>query len=57
MPTELQQTFIAQFKNKKIKERMLVGFNVDGMSGATKSAENFANGIYRIKLDIERGSK
>ena len=45
MPAELQQTFIAQFENKEVKERMLVGFNVDGISGATKSAEKFVNGI------------
>lgn len=57
MPAELQQSFIAQFENKEIKERMLVGFNVDGISGATKSSEKFANGIYRIKLDMERDSK
>lgn len=57
MPAELQKSFIAQFENKKIKERMLVGFNVDGISGATKSAEKFANGIYRIKLDMARGSE
>ena len=57
MPAELQQSFIAQFENQKIKERMLVGFNVDGISGATKSAEKFANGIYRIKLDIAGDSK
>ena len=57
MPVELQQTFIAQFENKKIKEKMLVGFNVDGISGATKSAEKFANGIYKIRLDMERDSQ
>ena len=57
MPAELQQSFIAQFENKKIKERMLVGFNVDGISGATKSAERFVSGIYKIKLDMARGSK
>lgn len=52
MPAELQHTFIAQFENKEVKERMLVGFNVDGISGATKSAEKFVSGIYRIKLDM-----
>ena len=57
MPAELQQSFIAQFEHKNIKKRMLVGFNVDGISGATKSAEKFATGIYRIKLDMKRGSK
>ncbi len=57
MPAELQQSFIAQFENKEIKERMLVGFNVDGISGATKSSEKFANGIYRIKLDMAGGSR
>ena len=57
MPVELQQSFIAQFENKAIKERMLVGFNVDGISGATKSTEKFVTGIYRIKLDMERDSK
>ena len=57
MPSELQQSFISQFENKEVKERMLVGFNVDGISGATKSAEKFANGIYRIKLDMARGSE
>ena len=34
---------------------MLVGFDVDGISGATKSAEMFVSGIYKIKLDMERG--
>lgn len=57
MPAELQQSFIDQFENNEIKERMLVGFNVDGISGATKSVERFVSGIYRIKLDMERGSK
>lgn len=57
MPAELQQSFIAQFENNEIRERMMVGFNVDGISGATKSAERFVSGIYRIKLDMERGSK
>lgn len=57
MPEKLQQSFIAQFENKEMKERMLVGFNVDGISGATKSAERFVSGIYRIKLDMGRVSK
>ena len=57
MSTELQQTFIAQFENKEVKEKMLVGFNVDGISGATKSAKKFTNGIYRIKLDMAGDSK
>ena len=57
MPAELQQTFIAQFENKEVKENMLVGFNVDGISGATKSSKKFTNGIYRIKLDIAEDFK
>ena len=57
MPAELEQTFITQFENKEIKERMLVGFNVDGISGATKSAENFVIGVYRIKQDMTRDYK
>ena len=57
MPVELQEAFLLQFLNKKIKTNMKVGFTVDGISGATKTAKSFVRGIYKIKFDKERESK
>lgn len=57
MPVELQETFLLQFLNKKIKTHMKVGFTVDGISGATKTTKSFVRGIDKIKFDRERYSK
>ncbi len=57
MPVELQEAFLLQFLNQKIKTNMKVGFTIDGISGATKTAKSFVHGINKIKFDKERDSK
>ena len=54
MPLKLQKTFLSQFFNKKIETNMKVGFTVDGISGATKTAKSFAIGIKKIKVAMKK---
>ena len=49
-----QVAFLSQFEHKKIKKDWQVGLNVDGMTGATKTAEHFVNGMRKIASDMTK---
>ena len=54
MPLKLQKTFLSQFFKKKIETNMKVGFTVDGISGATKTAKSFVSGMKKIKVAMKK---
>lgn len=54
MPLKLQEVFLSQFFKKKIETNMKVGFTVDGISGATKTAKSFVSGLNKIKVAMRK---
>ena len=54
MPLKLQKTFLSQFFDEKIETNMKVGFTVDGISGATKTAKSFVSGMKKIKIAMKK---